>query len=225
MTRTTPRNRTWATRMLGPKRRYAFFWLVGTASAIAVSYGGIQRIHVSGPGGPEDAPAVRPISAGPAGSATPATPAPTPRRTPSPRRTRTTASPGAAVLHGVTITSPRALTKVNGRAGVLVRGRVGDVGDAVLRVFVNAPNGLYYLTDGGPVPTGHGRWTSRVRYIGWGPGDIGRLFTVVVVIADPPCQAVLKGRRPDGQGNITFAALPRSCRQAASVALLKTAWD
>ncbi|GAA4607922.1 hypothetical protein GCM10023195_30540 [Actinoallomurus liliacearum] len=236
MTRARHPGRRRRARPLGGKRKYAAIWLLVTTGAVLVSYCGIHEIYAAGGESHEATPVVSVPSALPApsetntdpvavqGGSTPdppresmrARPAPPPSPRPDPTPTPTTA---------VEITSPADQAKVNGRAGLLVRGHSGDLRGDVLRIFVYAPDGRFYLTDDGPVPTRNGAWSSSIQQIGDGTRDIGRFFKITAVRADATCQDTIHGRSQDVNGNIAFLAVPPGCTIADTVDVLKTAWN
>ncbi|MCO6009443.1 hypothetical protein NE236_31180 [Actinoallomurus purpureus] len=220
-------------RPLGGKRKYAAVWLLVTSGAMVTSYCGIQEIYATGGETHQALPVVAQPSP-PTASTTPAaasrTPSPRPpqasiRPRPTPTRSRPAALPTTTAAPTVTITAPPDQAKVNGRAGVLVHGRVGDLRGDVLRIFVYAPDGRFYLTDNGPVQSRDGQWSSPIQQIGDGTRDIGRFFKITAVRADATCQDTIQGRSPDVNGNIAFLAVPPGCAVADEVAVLKTAWN
>jgi hypothetical protein len=210
-------------------------WLLVTSCAVLVSYCGIQEIYASSSASHQAAPVVAPLSAAPTPSMTPAAasrssspkpPRDTIRPRPAPPRARPDPTPTTpTTTRAVTITSPADQAKVNGRAGVLVHGRSGDLGGDVLRIFVYAPDGRFYLTDNGPVQSRDGQWSSSIQQIGDGTRDIGRFFKITAVRADATCQDTIQGRSRDVNGNIAFLAVPPGCAVADEVAVLKTAWN
>ncbi|MEV0408689.1 hypothetical protein [Actinoallomurus sp. NPDC050550] len=219
-------------RPLGGKRKYAAVWLLVTSGAVVTSYCGIQEIYATGSETHQALPVVVPPSPAPP-STTPAaakrTPGPNPPRAsirprPTPTRSRPASLPTPTAAPAVTITSPPDQAKVNGRAGVLVHGRVGDLRGDVLRIFVYAPDGRFYLTDDGPVRAQGGRWSSSIQQIGDGTRDIGRFFKITAIRADAACQDTIQGRTRDVNGNIAFLEVPPGCSIADAVAVLKTAW-
>ncbi|GAA4639382.1 hypothetical protein GCM10023196_100770 [Actinoallomurus vinaceus] len=218
-------------RPLGGKRKYAAVWLLVTSGAVVTSYCGIQEIYATG-GETHQAMPVVARPAPPPASTTPGTasrtPGPRPPRAsvrPRPTPTRSAPLPPTTAAPAVTITSPPDQAKVNGRAGLLVHGRVGDLRGDVLRIFVYAPDGRFYLTDDGPVPIRDGQWSSSIQQIGDGTRDIGRFFQITAVRADAACQDTIQGRTRDVNGNIAFLAVPPGCSIADRVAVLKTAWS
>ncbi|MDL4771854.1 hypothetical protein [Actinomadura xylanilytica] len=244
MTHARPSGRDRRRRHRGFQRRYLLFWVVGTGSAVLASFAGTRGLYMAGgaeaqrDGGP--AVLARPsglVSAPPSRSASPSlspssSPSPSPsssrpaaRRTPPKAEREQPAPPRRAVaFRGVDITAPRENAEVNGRVGVVVRGRAGDLDGSVLRLFVLAYNGLYYLIDNGPVVTPGREWSFLLKPIGGGTGDIGRVFTVFAVTVAPSCRRLLDGSARDPEGNITFSALPSGCRAADRVNVLKTGY-
>jgi len=196
------------------QKKYAVIWLVGTVSAVLVSYAGIRGIY-SSDANPSD-PAVRPAPIPPAVTTPAAAARPTP--TPSAHRPRTSR------VGGVQITTPDDGTKVNGSAGVLLRGRYGDLRGTELRIFVLAFNGQYYLMDNGPLLGRDGTWNFLVKPIGSGTTDIGRVFTIIATVVNSSCQAMLEASTRTPDGNIAFPALPAGCREADRVDVLKTSF-
>jgi hypothetical protein len=232
MTRSPRHGHRRRSRPLGGKRKYAAIWLLVTSGAVVTSYCGIQEIYAAGSGTHQASPVVVAPSPAPP-STTPAaanrTPSPEPRRAsirpqPAPTRSRPASSPTPTAAPAVTITSPPDQAKVNGRAGVLVHGRVGDLRGDVLRIFVYAPDGRFYLTDDGPVRAQGGQWSSSIQQIGDGTRDVGRSFKITAIRADAACQDTIQGRTRDVNGNIAFLAVPPGCSIADAVAVLKTAW-
>ncbi|MBO2449302.1 hypothetical protein J4573_19520 [Actinomadura barringtoniae] len=183
----------------GFQRKYLFFWLVGTVSAVLVSFAGTQGLYAGGNETSNDVPP----------------PVPQPL-------TSTSSKPSQG--QQVTIEAPRELTKVNGRQGVLVQGHAGDLHDSVLRLFVLAYNGQYYLIDNGPVIAPNREWRFLLKPIGDGKRDIGRVFTVFVATVDSDCRKLLDRSHRDRTGNISFTQLPPGCTAKAKVNVLKTSW-
>jgi hypothetical protein len=205
------------------RKKYAIIWLLGTATAVLVSYAGIRGIYSSGASAAKSDPVVTP---------TPplaATPTPSPSYTPSPKPATPKPKPKPKPprphpFQGVRISSPQNGAKVNGSVGVLLKGRYGDLGGDELRVFVLAFNGQYYLNDNGPVLSDNGTWNFLVKPIGAGTSDIGRVFTIIVATVNSACRATLQASNRAPDGNIAFPVLPAGCRAAAKVDVLKTAF-
>src|SRR4051812_12107435 len=109
----------------GFQRKYLFLWLIGTVSAVLVSFAGTQGLYASGNETRNDVP-----------------PPPT-------TQPLTSTSSKPSDTQQVSIEVPREMTKVNGEQGVLVQGRTAGLDGSVLRLFVLAYNGLYYLIDNG----------------------------------------------------------------------------
>jgi len=183
----------------GFQRKYLFLWLIGTVSAVLISFAGTQGLYASGNDTQGDVP--------------PPTPQPL---------TSTTSKPPDA--RQVSIDAPRELTKVNGKDGVLMHGRAGDLDGSVLRLFVLAYNGIYYLIDNGPVIAPNREWRFLLKPIGDGKRDIGRVFTVFVATVDSDCRKLLDRSHRDRTGNISFTQLPPGCTAKAKVNVLKTSW-
>jgi hypothetical protein len=225
-------------RPLGGKRKYAVVWLIVTSCAAFVSYCGIQDINAADSGHHHAIPVVS-LPSAPTTSPTPTSGgsgmpprqpqesmgviSASPSHRPAPRSPRSAPTPRPTPA--VEITSPADQTKVNGRAGLLVRGHSGDLTGEALRLFVYAPDGRYYLTDNGPVPIRNGAWSSWIQQIGEGTRDIGSFFKITAVRADATCQDTIQGRSRDVNGNIAFLAVPPGCAIADTVDVLKTAWN
>ncbi|TDD73435.1 hypothetical protein [Actinomadura rubrisoli] len=123
----------------------------------------------------------------------------------------------------VSITAPREGTQVHGGPGVLMTGTARDLGRHQVRIFDYAPNGVYYVADGGPVTVSGGSWSFRNGTMGAGALDVGKDFVLVVVLAGPACQNTLRRVRPDARGDLSFPRLPPECPEADSVRVHKVA--
>jgi hypothetical protein len=208
--------------------RYLAFWAAGTAAAVLAALAGTLQLRSAGSGNAGDLPTITP----PPPTAQPAPPsaAPPPSAISRPPKRKGKPSPPArrragerlpAGVRGVTIDAPRARSYVNGRVGVVVRGRAGDLEGGTLRLFVLAYNGLHYLIDNGPVITADRKWSFLLKPIGAGTTDIGRVFTIIAVVADKSCRRILESSNRDPEGNIAFPVLPPGCADFDRVDVIK----
>jgi hypothetical protein len=182
-----------------------------------ISFAGTQGLYSSGN---EPRNSVPPPKAQPLVS----TPSQSPSETRPPAVHPNASTSPAPARQEVSIDAPREMTKVNGKDGIVVRGRAGDLDGSVLRLFVLAYNGLYYLIDNGPVIAPNREWRFLLKPIGDGKRDIGRVFTVFVATVDSSCRDLLDRSRRDRTGNIAFTTLPPGCTAKDKVNVLKTSW-
>ncbi|TMR05711.1 hypothetical protein ETD83_05585 [Actinomadura soli] len=218
------------------KRRHLAAWVVVAVALIAVAGEWVASGILDRPArnsskwaGPPPGAFPSPTWLGGSPSPTPSSPSPSKTTTTKPqRRPPAEATPQSSRRRPAgpptaRITAPSQGATVAGVIGVLMRGTAANLGDRQLRIFDFAPNGVYYLSDEGPISVSGGKWSFRNGTIGDGQRDVGRPFVLTVVVADRTCQAVISATPRDAQNNIGFRTLPAGCREADSVQVTKSA--
>jgi hypothetical protein len=103
------------------------------------------------------------------------------------------------------------------RGDFTLLGKSPDLKGDVLWIFVQSesPSGgrVYYKTSEAPVPVEDGSWATTQSNLG-GDGDVGIIFTLVAVRANPTCSNAVIAVQPDSEGNLIVGQnLPEGCLQ------------
>lgn len=112
------------------------------------------------------------------------------------------------------ITSPADGAPVRGN--FMVQGTAPDLGKDNLWLFVLAgnsamPGNVYYRTSDAPIPVVNGRWSILLGRLGAPGKEIGQLFTLVLVRANPSCSGAIENVRPNPAKEIFIHTLPKGC--------------
>jgi hypothetical protein len=125
----------------------------------------------------------------------------------------------------VVITAPDERARVSGSEQILMEGTAQNLSTDTLWIMTKsggAKGGLVYYLSSDALTEVDGLWSAKISGLGAGQSDVGEIFTLVVVRADPACAASIVNQKPNSDGDTVFERLPDGCAEAGVRHVLKT---